>query len=66
MLPKKALDTLNGIGEVTDTTSFKHVNFNSYPPRSLKIILKTKNDKEIPSSLNINDTEVLLVWKGGQ
>ncbi|OMJ22797.1 hypothetical protein AYI70_g2644 [Smittium culicis] len=57
---------LKKIGEVIDITALKHVKFNSYPSKSLKIVLKTKNDKDIPSTLSINESQVVLLWKGGQ
>ncbi|OMJ12894.1 hypothetical protein AYI70_g8838 [Smittium culicis] len=59
---QKAYNTLKDTSEVIDITALKHINFNSYPSMSLKIILKTKNDNEIPNSLNIDDTKV---WTTG-
>ncbi|OMJ27752.1 hypothetical protein AYI69_g2797 [Smittium culicis] len=63
---QKAYNSLKEIVEVTDITTIKHVNFNKYPPRSLKIILNIKNDKKIANSLNTNETKVVVLWKGGQ
>ncbi|OMJ10430.1 hypothetical protein AYI70_g10337 [Smittium culicis] len=57
---------LKKVGEVIDITALKHIKFNTYPSKSLKIVLKTKNDKDIPSTLSINESQIVLLWKGGQ
>ncbi|OMJ24154.1 hypothetical protein AYI69_g4734, partial [Smittium culicis] len=52
--------------EVVDITAFKHIKFNSYPSKSIKVVIKTKKNNEIPKNLEINDIKVVLLWKGGQ
>ncbi|OMJ23340.1 hypothetical protein AYI70_g2323 [Smittium culicis] len=63
---QKSYGFLSGIGEVIDITALKHTKFNSYLSNSIKVILKTKKDDEIPSTININDVKVALMRSGGR
>ncbi|OMJ17424.1 hypothetical protein AYI70_g5821 [Smittium culicis] len=57
-------DNFKAIGEVVDITAFKQTKFNSYPSKSIKVVIKTKKSDEIPKTLKINDIKVVYLWKG--
>ncbi|OMJ28885.1 hypothetical protein AYI69_g1622 [Smittium culicis] len=58
---QKAYEVLRNIGGVVDITALNHTKISSKPPKSIKIILKTKKDNEIPNTININNVKVAFI-----